>query len=134
MTIVRNTTSEYSNKPQSIISKEEILFFRDLLKKIPVTDNVLEFAVKLASKTRPNTELAHPWSTKYLSWGAGPRASQYLIVAAKTHAAFSGRYVPEIEDVRAVAKPVLRHRIVRNYMAEAEGLTTDAIIEKLINS
>ena len=133
LTIVKNTTSGTSVKTETIISGEEILFYQDLVRKIPITDNVLEYAVRLAAKTRPNTEHAHEWANKYLSWGAGPRASQYLIIGAKTNAVFNGKYSPDIEDVKAIAKPVLRHRIVRSYVAEAEGISTDKIIETLMN-
>ncbi len=111
---------------------EDILFFQQLLRKIPVAENVLEYAVKLVSKTRPNTTDSHDWANMYLNWGAGPRASQYLIIGAKTHAAISGKYSPDIEDVQAVALPVLRHRIVRNYKAEAERVSADEIINKFL--
>ena len=114
------------------MNAEEILYFQQLVRRVPVPDNVYEYAVNLVSKTRPNTERAHEWANKYLSWGAGPRASQYLIMGAKTHAAFSGKYSPDIEDVQAVAAEVLRHRVVRNYYAEAEGIATDEIIKGLL--
>lgn len=129
--IVKNTTSHVTAKAEKVLSKEEIIFFQDLLRKMPVTDNVIEYAVKLASKTRPNTEHSPELVNKYLTWGAGPRASQYLIIAAKTHAALNGKYSPDIEDVQAVAFPILRHRIVRNYIAEAEGYTLEKIIKEL---
>ena len=130
--IVRSTTIEREVKVESIVSVEEILAFQSVIKHMPVPDNVLEYAVRLVSSTRPNGEGA--LSTKYLSWGAGPRASQYMIMGAKTHAAFHGKYSPDIEDVVAVAHEVLRHRIVRNYYAEAEGISTDQIIDQLIDS
>jgi MoxR-like ATPase len=114
------------------MNSDEILFFQQLIRKIPVADNVLEYAVNLVSKTRPDTDKAHNWANKYLNWGAGPRASQFLIVGAKTHAAIHGKFSPDIEDVKAVALPILRHRIVRNYKAEAEGVSMDNIINKLM--
>jgi MoxR-like ATPase len=102
------------------------------VRKLPVTDNVLEYAVKLVTKTRPNTDMAPKIVNDYLSWGAGPRASQYLIIGAKCHAAISGKYSPDIEDVKAVANNVLRHRIVKNYKAEAEGYKVEDIIKELL--
>ena len=114
------------------MESEEILFFQQLLRKIPVTDNVVEYAVKLVAKTRPGTSEAHPWAGNYLNWGAGPRASQFLIIGAKTHAALHGKYSPDIENVQAVAHSVLRHRLVRNYKAEAEGISMDDIINEFL--
>ena len=110
----------------------QILFFQQLIRKIPIADNVLEYAVSLATKTRPGTERATDEVNSYISWGAGPRASQYLVVGAKCHAAINGKYSPDIEDVRAIANYVLRHRIVRNYKAEAEGITEEKIIQGLL--
>lgn len=130
--IVKKTTGGITNTVSKIISTEEILFFQQLLRKIPVADNVIEYAVKLVSKTRPRTPDAHEWTNRFLNWGAGPRASQFLIIGAKVHAALSGKYSPDIEDVKAIALPVLRHRIIRNYKAEAEGVTTDKIITELL--
>lgn len=132
LTIVRNTTSTQTTQLNTIISAEEIRYYQDLILKIPVNDNVLRYAVGLAAKTRPATELADPLTDKYLKWGAGPRASQYLILGAKTHAAFNGKYSPDIEDVQAVAKNILRHRIIKNYKAEAENISVDQLIEKLL--
>jgi MoxR-like ATPase len=129
--VVKNTTANRSVNLQKILNAEEISFFQQLVRNIPVTDNVLEYAVSLAAKTRPNTENATEEVNRFLSWGAGPRASQYLVLGAKCHAAISGKYSPDIEDVQAVAEPILRHRIVRNYKAEAEGITTEALIKKL---
>ena len=129
VTIVKNTTGNYSASVKNIITAEQILFYQNLIKKIPVNDSVIEYAVKLASKTRPNTALAHPWANEYLNWGAGPRASQFLITGAKTHAVISGKYSPDIEDIKAIAEAVLRHRIVKNYKAEAEDIS----ISKMIN-
>ncbi|WP_316785587.1 MoxR family ATPase [Pedobacter frigiditerrae] len=131
LTIVKNTTSNREVKLEKIISADEIQYFQKLIRNIPVTDNVLEYAVKLAAKTRPNTELASEAINNYVSWGAGPRASQFLVLGAKCHAAISGKYAPDIEDVQAVAEPILRHRIVRNYRAEAEGLSIEKIIKDL---
>ncbi|MEW6467432.1 MAG: AAA family ATPase [Bacteroidota bacterium] len=130
--VVKNTTSDRKVTLNKILTTEEILYFQDLIRRIPVSDNVLEYAVKLAGKTRPNTALAAETVNKYLSWGAGPRASQYLVLGAKCHAAVHGKYSPDIADVQAVAPAILRHRIVRNYKAEAEGITTDNIISQLV--
>jgi len=130
--IVKNTTSNTKVELTKILDAKEILYFQDLVRKIPVTDNVMEYAVRLASKTRPNTELAPAIVNNYLTWGAGPRASQYLVVGAKCHAMISGKYSPDIEDVKAVAMSILRHRIVRNYKAEAEGYSVEKIIEELL--
>ncbi|MDN3586940.1 AAA family ATPase [Pedobacter aquatilis] len=132
LNIVRNTTSNKTNQLQKIIHADDIQYFQKLIRDIPVTDNVLEYAVKLAAKTRPNTEFATEAINKYVSWGAGPRASQFLVLGAKCHAAISGKYAPDIEDVQAIAEPILRHRIVRNYRAEAEGLSIEKIIKDLL--
>ena len=132
LTIVKNTTSDYSAELKEIISGEEIKFFQKLILKIPVNDNVLKYAVSLSAKTRPGTKLAAPVAEKYLKWGAGPRASQYLVLGAKTHAALSGKYSPDIEDVKAVAPTILRHRIIKNYKAEAENISVDDIIRELL--
>lgn len=132
LNIVKNTTSNKTVALEKIIQADDILFFQKLIRDIPVTDNVLEYAVKLASKTRPNSEFATEAVNKYISWGAGPRASQFLVLGAKCHAAISGKYAPDIEDVQAVAEPILRHRIVRNYRAEAEGLSIEKIIKDLL--
>jgi MoxR-like ATPase len=132
MQIVRSTTTNQKVDVQSVISGEEIVFYQQLIRKMPVTDNVIEYAVKLVAKTRPGGDMALPMVNQFLSWGAGPRASQNLIVAAKCHAALNGKYSPDIEDVRAVAVPILRHRIVRNYKAEAEGYTVEKIVGELL--
>lgn len=129
--IVKNTTSFTHVDLKNIVSAEQILFYQQLIRKIPIADNVLEYAVGLVSKTRPGTERASEIVNKYISWGAGPRASQYLVLGAKCHAAINGKYSPDIEDVQAIATYVLRHRIVRNYKAEAEGITIEKIIESL---
>ncbi len=132
LTIVRNTTSDYSTDLKEVITAEEIKFFQKLILKIPINDNVLKYAVELSSKTRPGTKLAASITDKYLKWGAGPRASQYLVLGAKTHAALSGKYSPDIEDVKAVAKTILRHRVIKNYKAEAENISVDQIIQELL--
>jgi len=132
LNIVKNTTSNKTVQLQKIIHADDIQYFQKLIRDIPVTDNVLEYAVKLAAKTRPNTEFATEAINKYISWGAGPRASQFLVLGAKCHAAVTGKYSPDIEDVKAVAEPILRHRIVRNYRAEAEGLSIEKIIKDLL--
>jgi len=130
--IIKRTTGETSTKLSTAMDSEEILFFQNLIRKIPVADNVMEYAVNLVSKTRPNTKHAHPWANDFLNWGAGPRASQYLVICAKAHAAISGKFSPDIEDIKAVVHPVLRHRIIRNYKAEAEGVSIDDIITEMI--
>jgi MoxR-like ATPase len=132
MAIVKSTTSNQSTTLNSVITGEEIVAYQQLIRRIPVADNVLEYAVKLVAKTRLNDSLAPKITKEYLTWGAGPRASQYLILGAKTHAAINGRFSPDIDDVKAIAKPILRHRLVRNYRAEAEGYSMDRIIEELL--
>lgn len=131
LAVVKSTTGVSSADLNTILTGEQILYFQQLVRKIPVSDNVIEYAVSLVSKTRPNTERATDNVNEYISWGAGPRASQYLVLGAKCHAAISGKYSPDIEDVQAIAKSVLRHRIVRNYKAEAEGITEEHVIEAL---
>jgi MoxR-like ATPase len=129
--VVKATTKQTKYDLKNIVTGEQILFFQQLIRKIPIADNVLEYAVTLASKTRPNTKMATQEVNDYISWGAGPRASQYLVLGAKCHAAISGKYSPDIEDVQAIANYVLRHRIVRNYKAEAEGITEEDVIRGL---
>jgi MoxR-like ATPase len=129
--VVKSTTSARKIELKHIVTGEQILSFQHLVRKIPVSDNVLEYAVGLATKTRPNTSRATNMVNNYISWGAGPRASQYLVLGAKCHAAINGKYSPDIEDVQSIAKLVLRHRIVVNYKAEAESLTADKVIEGL---
>lgn len=131
LTIVKNTTSNQEVQLKKIINAQQIQYFQKLVRNIPVADNVVEYAVKLATKTRPHTPSATEDINKYISWGAGPRASQFLVIGAKCHAAISGKYSPDIEDVQAVAEAILRHRIVRNYRAEAEGLSIEQIIKNL---
>jgi MoxR-like ATPase len=130
--VVKNTTTLHTADLRVVLTAEEIKYFQDLIRRIPVTDNVYQYAVKLASMTRPGTPMAHAWADSYLTWGAGPRASQYLILGAKAHAAVSGKYSPDIADVQAVASSILRHRIVRNYKAEAEGIKEDDIVRELL--
>lgn len=130
--LVKRTTSDVSQKINPLFTAQEIIDFQHLIRRIPVADNVVEYAVTLVSKTRPNGNLAPDYVKNYLDWGAGPRASQNLILAAKAHAAFNGKFSPDIEDVIAVASSVLRHRIIKNYKADAEGITEEMIIAKLI--
>jgi len=130
--VVRNTTANRKVELKKILNAAEISFFQQLVRNIPIADNVLEYAVSIAAKTRPGTATATDEVNKFLSWGAGPRASQFLVLGAKCHAAISGKYSPDKEDVRAVAESILRHRIVRNYKAEAEGISTEMIISNLL--
>ncbi len=130
--IVKNTTANRQIDLNKILNHEEIVYFQKIIRDIPITDSVLEYAVKLSSKTRPGRDTATKAVNDYLSWGAGPRASQYLVLGAKCHAAIKGKYSPDIEDVKAVALPILRHRIVRNYKAEAENISVEEIINGLL--
>lgn len=130
--VVKNTTTDKTLQTNIVLSTEEILYFQNLVRRIPVADNVYDYAVKVASRTRPGTPMAHEWANKYLTWGAGPRASQYMIIGAKCNAAIRGKYSPDIEDVQAVATNILRHRIVRNYKAEAEGITVKQIVNEML--
>lgn len=130
--IVRNTTGAQKVDLSHVMTGAEILAFQELVRRVPVPDNVLEYAVGLVQKTRPGTAGAAQAATQYLAYGAGPRASQYLALGAKCHALIHGKYSPDIEDVRAMAMPVLRHRILRNYKAEAEGVTQEALIKQLL--
>jgi MoxR-like ATPase len=132
LNVVKRTTTDQSATVNSVLSGDEIRYYQGLIRRIPVADNVVEYAVRLVSKTRPGTEMAPEMINNFLSWGAGPRASQYLIVAAKCHAAIRGKYSPDIEDVKAVAMPILRHRIVRNFKAEAADYTIEKIIGELL--
>lgn len=129
--VVKATTSDIKTTINPLFTAEEIISYQNLIRKIPVTDNVIEYAVTLVSKTRPNNPLAPDLVKNYLDWGAGPRASQNLILAAKTNAAINGNFSPDIEDVQAVAFGILRHRIVKNYKADAEGISEEDIIRKL---
>ena len=132
MAIVKATTSNIETELKQILDGEQIIQYQELIRRVPVSDNVLEYAVKLVGKTRFNSELAPQITKDFITWGAGPRASQNLIIGAKCHALLKGKFSPDIEDVQAVAKPILRHRLVRNYRAEAEGYTMDRIIEELL--
>ncbi len=132
VSIVKNTTSDFKASVNKIVSAEDIIEYQQLVRKVPIADNVIEYIVSLVHKTRPNTTAADEISNKYLEWGAGPRASQNLALAAKCHALLNGKYSPDIEDVRAVAYPILRHRIVRNFKAEADNMPVDEIIKKLL--
>ena len=130
--VVKNTTSISNQTINPLFTAAEIVEIQNLIRKIPVTDNVVEYAVKLVGKTRPKSLEATDLVKSYLDWGAGPRASQNLILAAKAHAVVNGKYSPDIEDVKAVAIPILSHRIVKNYKAEAEGITIENIIDSLL--
>jgi MoxR-like ATPase len=129
--VVKSTTSDFIEKINPLFTAQEIIDFQQLIRRIPVADNVIEYAVTLVSKTRPDNVLSNDYIKNYLDWGAGPRASQNLILAAKTHAALNGKFSPDIEDVQAVATGILRHRIIKNYKADAEGITEEMIIKKL---
>ena len=129
--VVKSTTSDIKEKVNPLFSAKEIVDIQHLIRRIPVADNVIEYAVTMVGKTRPNSESASDLVKKYLDWGAGPRASQNLILAAKTHAVIHGKFSPDIEDVQAVSHSILRHRIIKNYKAEAEGITDDFIIKSL---
>ena len=130
--IVKSTTNDSRYQVKEVVTAEEIMDFQQLVRRVPVTDHVIEYAVKLVHKTRPASALANKDTSDYLEWGAGPRASQALILAAKCNALLSGKYSPDIEDVKSVALPVLRHRIIRNFKAEAEGISVDDIIARLV--
>ncbi len=130
--VVKLTTGDHSAQVSPVLSGEEILSYQKLIRRMPVAENVLNYAVNLASKTRPGREKATEEVNKYISWGAGPRASQFLVVGAKVHAALAGKYSPDIEDIQAVALPILRHRIVPNYKAEADGVTVETLISNLV--
>lgn len=130
--IVRNTTGAGIAELTKVMAGEDILYFQDLVRRVPVPDNVLEYAVGLVQKTRPGSNTAAGVASQYIAYGAGPRASQYLVLGAKCNAILNGKYSPDIEDVRAMAMPVLRHRVLRNYKAEAEGITQESLIKQLM--
>ncbi len=130
--VVKNTTTDHKVQLNNILTDTQILDFQQLVRRIPISDNVLEYAVNLSTKTRPNTPKATKDINNYISWGAGPRASLYLVLGAKCHAAINGKYSPDIEDVQAIANLVLRHRVVVNYKAEAEGISVDQIIKNIL--
>lgn len=130
--VIKNTTTEKKATVNHILNAAEILGFQELVRKVPVTDNVIEYAVALVQKTRPDNANAAEITKDLLEWGAGPRASQFLILGAKCNALLNGKYSPDIEDVQQVAIPILRHRVIRNFKAEAEGISVDDIIKKLL--
>jgi len=130
--IVKSTTSGIDNELNIIIDREELLLYQDLVRRVPIADNVIEFAVDLVSKTRPQSDKAFAAVSGWIEWGAGPRASQYLVLGAKAKAVLDGRPAPEIDDIKAMARPVLRHRLITNFNAEAEGLSTDDILSILL--
>lgn len=130
--VVKATTSDESRKTERVLTGAEITYYQHLVRRVPVADNVVEYAVGLANKTRPGVVNSSQIAKDYLEWGAGPRASQYLVMGAKCNALLNGKYSPDIEDVQAVAKPVLRHRIVRNFKAEADGIGVDELIDRLV--
>lgn len=130
--VVKKTTTIQTVNMKKVLEKEDIKYFQSLIRQIPIPDNVLEYAVSLTHKTRPEGENATAMTKEYLSWGAGPRASQYLVLGAKAHAVLHGKYSPDIEDVRAIALPILRHRVIRNYKAEAEGVSIEQIVESML--
>ncbi len=132
LTVVKSTTTDTRPDLQSIVSAEDILFYQGLIRRLPVPDNVYAYCVQLASKTRPGSDYATERVNRFLSWGAGPRASQFLVLGAKCHAVMNGKYSPDVEDVKEVAMPILRHRVVRNYKAAAEGLEVEDIIKELM--
>ncbi|MEM1406181.1 MAG: AAA family ATPase [Bacteroidota bacterium] len=130
--IVKSTTTDDQPNLDHIVNADEISYFQHLVRRVPVADNVVEYAVGLVHKTRPFASNASDITNEYLEWGAGPRASQYLVLGAKCNALLNGKYSPDIEDVQAIAKPTLRHRLVRNFKADADGVTVDTIIDKLL--
>jgi len=130
--IVKSTTSDKDHAPEAVFDGSNLLHYQKLIRRMPVADSVIDYAVRLVAKTRPDSEYAPDFIKEYIDWGAGPRASQNLILAAKTHAALSGKYSPDIENVKAIAIPVLRHRLLKNYKAEAEGKHSDSLIGALL--
>ena len=130
--IVKTTTSGTTPVLNKIINAQEIIAYQNLVRSIPINDSVLEYAVTLVSKTRPNSTNSDAVVNEFIEWGAGPRASQYMVLAAKCYALLNGKYTPDIEDVKAIAKPILRHRIVKNYKAESKGMSVDQIIEEIL--
>ena len=130
--VIKSTTSNKNIVLNKVLDADQIKRYQQLIRKIPVADNVMEYAVKLVAKTRPNSKMATERVNKFVSWGAGPRASQFLVIGAKCHAAINGKYSPDIEDIKAVAEPILRHRLVKNYQADSEGITTEMLIQELL--
>ncbi len=131
--VVKSTTSDEPKTISKVLTAEEISYFQHLVRRVPVADNVVEYAVGLANKTRPGVTGSSSVANEFLEWGAGPRASQFLVLGAKCNALLNNKYSPDIEDVKAIAKPVLRHRIVRNFKAEAEGISVDDLIDRLLS-
>ena len=129
--VVKTTTADATASVDALFTAEEIIGYQNVIRRIPVADNVIEYAVRMVAKTRPNADTATEMVREFIDWGAGPRASQNLILAAKTHAAINGKFSPDMEDVQAVAQSILRHRIIKNYKAEAEGITDEQIIKSL---
>ncbi|MBL7811898.1 MAG: MoxR family ATPase [Bacteroidetes bacterium] len=132
MQILKNTTGDGETEPEKVLSAADIVKYQHLVRRVPVTDHVYEYIVELVQKTRPGTEKAHAVVNEFVSYGAGPRAGQFLVLGAKCHALMQGKFSPDVEDVRAVAANVLRHRLVRNYKAEAEGISNDEIVRRLL--
>lgn len=132
VSIVKATTTDYIPQLDTLVTAQDIIYFQDLIRRTPVNDNVVKYAVSLARSTRPNLSFSHPRASQYLNWGAGPRASQNMIIGAKAHALLNGKYSPDIEDVQAVAIAVLRHRIVKNYKAEAENISIPELVGSFI--
>ena len=130
--VIKSTTSNKNIVLNKVLDADQIKRYQQLIRKIPIADNVMEYAVKLVAKTRPNSKMATERVNKFISWGAGPRASQFLVIGAKCHAAINGKYSPDIEDIKAVAEPILRHRLVKNYQADSEGITTEMLIQELL--
>ena len=133
ISIVRGTTTSDKTNLNAVITKSEISLLQDLIKRVPSSDNVVEYAVKLSASTRPQSELAPDFIKKTVDWGAGPRASQYLVLGAKAKAVLDGRPSPNISDVKSLAAPILRHRVLPNFNAEADGLKVENIIDQLID-
>ena len=132
VSIVKSTTTDETEEINHVMSGEELIYYQHLVRKVPIADNVIEYAVNLVHSSRPNKDRAPKITNDYLEWGAGPRASQFLVLAAKCNALLNGKYSPDIEDIQSIVKPTLRHRIIRNFKAEAEGITVDKIIEELM--
>ena len=130
--VIKSTTSNKTVILDKVLDADQIIRYQQLIRNIPVADNVMEYAVKLVAKTRPNTPMSTDRVNQFIAWGAGPRASQFLVVGAKCHAAINGKYSPDIEDVKAVAEPILRHRLVRTYQADAEGISIEQLIQELL--
>lgn len=132
VTIIKNTTNDEEPVINQVLGADEILAYQHLVRRVPIADNVVEYAVRLVHKTRAGRDGSHSLANNFLEWGAGPRASQYLVLGAKCNALLHGKYSPDIEDVQAIAKPILRHRVVRNFKADAEGYSVDRIIEEML--